>query len=306
MKGHTSFGCYQFRPKWVSVKPPTILHPLNPRPMSILARQQGLPVPWSRVAEGRALTSPPQQQTSPSINLSSTSSFPPLPSAGPPQQQLTSSTPLPHQAYPQPQPSTQPLPQPSVTAAPADSLLDMLQKLLAAQEERQAAALRQLAAQHQQAMAQMQQQFTAMQQLLSMMFGLNTPKECPPLPSLSSPLMVYSSQQPAYQQPSPGTSSSSSLAAGNPLSTSLAAPPLQQPPHHPQPSPHTYMQVYNHSATAFNSPGITANLHLPPTQGHHANAAEYPQAVPFNSVFQGHVPPPSYQQQPPAPRASNE
>ncbi len=212
LQGHTSWSCKQYRTTWVPIKPPTTLHPPNPRPLAILAQQRGVPMTWSHVAQSGSCTPPPPQQPSPPTHRWSESSFPPLPPNGthPPPSASAVIQP-PQSAQPQSHPA-QPLPHPSAPTSNDPSAVNLQQLLtahearLTAQEARHMAALQQLNAANQQAMLSMQQQF---QQAFQLLFSLLSKSafSAEPLFPMSPPIFAYpASQQPSQLPCPPGTS----------------------------------------------------------------------------------------------------
>ena len=83
--GHTSFHCAQYRTSWVPLSPPSSSLAPNPRPLAIIAQQQGLPPPttWSAVAAGGASLPPPSIHHPPPPSLADVHAFPSLPGAQP-------------------------------------------------------------------------------------------------------------------------------------------------------------------------------------------------------------------------------
>jgi hypothetical protein len=94
--GHTSFRCSQYRPTWVLLPTPKPedCRPINLRPLTIIAQQQGRPPPsWSSIASGGS----PFPPTHPSLNspgyVPQAHDFPSLPNTGTPSAPPSLSTP---------------------------------------------------------------------------------------------------------------------------------------------------------------------------------------------------------------------
>jgi hypothetical protein len=83
--GHTSFRCSQYRPSWVLLPAPKPedCRPLNLRPLTIIAQQQGRPIPsWSSIASGGRPCPSSHPSPNPSDYAPQSSDFPPLPNTG--------------------------------------------------------------------------------------------------------------------------------------------------------------------------------------------------------------------------------
>jgi hypothetical protein len=246
--GHTSFRCKQYRPSWVLLPAPKPeeCRPLNPRPLTIIAQQQGSALPsWSSIAAGgRSVLAAPQHRPT-------AADFPALPGSRPP------TPPASYAATAPPSPSSpstplSPSPPPSAELAELKTIVTMQQQTLQALQ-----ALHQQSVQHLQASmeAANQRAERRFDELFSVL-GFFKQLLLPNLHPLMTPGMGMEAAPPLHS-PSP---TPVCMQSGEHKATDPSAPPQSRhgDPGPPQPIPaHTFQQGSLHGSI-----GTFGNFHL--------------------------------------------